>query len=71
MPNFSLAILIASFNANFDGTKKELERIFGDNRIVEIYSTNLRQINFKRYGRIMQKKTKMALYIKKQAQYTS
>ncbi len=53
-------IVINKGRKEFDGTKKELERIFGDNRIVEIYSTNLRQINFKRYGRIMQKTGDMA-----------
>ncbi len=43
----------------FDGTKKELEQIFGDNRIVEIYSSDIKQINFKRYGHILSEKSDM------------
>ena len=48
-------VVINKGRKEFDGTKKELEHIFGNNRIVEIYSTNIKQINFKRYGHIMSK----------------
>ena len=52
-------IVIDKGRKEFDGTKKELEQIFGDNRIVEIYSSDIKQINFKRYGHILSEKSDM------------
>jgi ABC-2 type transport system ATP-binding protein len=52
-------IVIDKGRKKFDGTKKELEKIFGDKRIVEVYSSKIKQINFKSYGRILLEKNDM------------
>ncbi|MCL5423932.1 MAG: ATP-binding cassette domain-containing protein [Candidatus Marsarchaeota archaeon] len=53
-------IVINKGRKEFDGTKKKLEHIFGDNRIVELYSTNIAQINLMHYGRVISKTNNMA-----------
>ncbi len=49
-------ILLNKGRVEFDGSRKELEQIFGDKRHVELHLSERNGVNLKRYGKVLEKK---------------
>ena len=52
-------IIINKGKKEFDGTKKELEHIFGENRIVDIFCSSSSNLDYGRYGKVLSRKGNM------------